>query len=171
MFSVLHSAKSSLIDQISVGELPLDTAKLEYRLSRIFKTTSHWNAILLMDEADVFLEQRSPENLARNGLVSVFLRKLEYYEGIIFLTTNRISQFDKAILSRTHLILRYDDLTKEARKQVWGNFLSRVITSSGKAHITNKELDRLASNKFNGRQVSYFKESPAFVSLRILLFR
>jgi hypothetical protein len=89
----------------------------------------------------------------------------------MFLTTNRVSQFDEAILSRTHLMLRYDNLTKEERKQVWGNFLSRAITSFGKAHITNKELDRLASNKFNGRQVSYFKESPAFVLLRVLLFR
>jgi SpoVK/Ycf46/Vps4 family AAA+-type ATPase len=133
--------------------LPLEPAKLEYQLSRIFKTANHWNAILLLDEADVFLERRSPENLARNGLVSVFLRKLEYYEGIMFLTTNRVSQFDEAILSRTHLMLRYDDLTKEARKQVWGNFLSRAITSFGKAQITDKELDQLASNKFNGRQV------------------
>jgi SpoVK/Ycf46/Vps4 family AAA+-type ATPase len=133
--------------------LPLEAAKLEYQLSRIFKTANHWNAILLLDEADVFLERRSPESLARNGLVSVFLRKLEYYEGIMFLTTNRVSHFDEAILSRTHLMLRYDDLTKEARKQVWGNFLSRAINSSGKAHVTDKELDQLASNKFNGRQV------------------
>ncbi len=121
--------------------MPLEPAKLEYQLSRIFKTANHWNAILLLDEADVFLERRSPENLARNGLVSVFLRKLEYYEGIMFLTTNRVSQFDEAILSRTHLMLRYDDLTKEGRKQVWGNFLSRAITSLGKAYVTDKELD------------------------------
>ncbi|PVH68430.1 P-loop containing nucleoside triphosphate hydrolase protein [Cadophora sp. DSE1049] len=140
------------IYSISVGELPLEAAKLEYQLSRIFKTANHWNAILLLDEADVFLERRSPENLARNGLVSVFLRKLEYYEGIMFLTTNRVANFDEAILSRTHLMLRYDDLTREARKQVWGNFLSRAIASSGKAHVTDKELDQLASNKFNGRQ-------------------
>ncbi len=34
-----------------------------------------------MDEADVFLEQRSLVNLERNALVSVFLRVLEYYDG------------------------------------------------------------------------------------------
>jgi SpoVK/Ycf46/Vps4 family AAA+-type ATPase len=141
--------------------LPLEPAKLEYQLSRIFKTANHWNAILLLDEADVFLERRSPENLARNGLVSVFLRKLEYYEGIMFLTTNRVSQFDEAILSRTHLMLRYDDLTKEGRKQVWGNFLSRAFTSLGKAHVTDKELDQLASNKFNGRQVRLPQRIPS----------
>jgi hypothetical protein len=171
-FSISHPAKASLTVQISAGELPIEAAKLEGQLSRIFKTTNHWSAILLLDEADVFLERRSPNNLTRNGLVSVFLRKLEYCQGIMFLTTNRVSQFDDAILSRTHLVLRYDDLNNDARKQAWGNFLSRAITSSGEAKVTDEELGQLASNKFNGRQVSYITEYLAFVLLtEIPLFR
>ena len=63
-------------------------------------------------------------------------------------------------------MLRYDDLGKDARKQVWGDFLSRAITSSGEADVTKKELEELASYQFNGRQVSYRTESLAFVSLR-----
>ena len=70
--------------------------------SRIFKTASHWNTILLLDEADVFLERCALNDLTRNGLVSVLLRKLEYYEGILYLTTNRVAQFDEVILSRIH---------------------------------------------------------------------
>ena len=31
----------------------------------------------------------------------------------MFLTTNRMSEFDEAILSRIHLKLKYDDLRKE----------------------------------------------------------
>ena len=147
--------------------MPIEAAKLEVQLSRIFKTASHWNAILLLDEADVFLEQRSPDNLTRNGLVSVFLRKLEYCQGILFLTTNRVSQFDAAILSRIHLMLRYDDLTKHARTQVWRNFLSSAITSSGDADVTDKELEELACYKLNGRQVSYLTSPLAFVSLTV----
>jgi hypothetical protein len=38
---------------------------------------SHWNALLPLDEADVFLEKRSSQDILRNGLVAVFLRKLE----------------------------------------------------------------------------------------------
>jgi SpoVK/Ycf46/Vps4 family AAA+-type ATPase len=133
------------------------------QLTRIFKTASHWNGILLLDEADVFLEKRSLNDLTRNGLVSVFLRKLEYFEGIMFLTTNRVSQFDDAILSRIHLMLRYDDLSKDAKKQVWRDFVSQTTTPSGAADVTNKELGQLASNKFNDRQVSGLPEFPAFV--------
>ncbi|KAG9240325.1 hypothetical protein BJ878DRAFT_389737, partial [Calycina marina] len=44
---------------ISAGELNVEAGKLEVQLSKIFRIASHWNAILLLDEADVFLEQRS----------------------------------------------------------------------------------------------------------------
>ena len=54
------------------------------QLCRIFKTASHRNAIIL-DEADVFLEQRWSENIVPNSLVAVFFRKLEYCQGIFFL--------------------------------------------------------------------------------------
>ena len=59
--------------------------------SRIFKIVNRWNAILLLGEAGVFLQQRTPSDLVRNGLVSVFLYKMEYYKGIVFLTINRVA--------------------------------------------------------------------------------
>jgi SpoVK/Ycf46/Vps4 family AAA+-type ATPase len=127
---------------------------MELQLSQIFKIVSRWGAILLLDEADVFLERRSSQDLVRNGLVSVFLRKLEYCEGIMFLTTNRVSEFDEAILTRVHLMLRFDDLNQVARTTIWGHFLDRARTFKGPAEIKPKELDRLVTVKFNGRQVS-----------------
>ena len=109
----------------------------------------------LLDEADVFLERRSSRDMVRNGLVSVFLRKLEYCEGIIFLTTNRVSQFDDAILSRIHLMLRYDELNRDARRQIWRHFLNRSQASGEEVDIGSKELERLACSKINGRQVRF----------------
>jgi SpoVK/Ycf46/Vps4 family AAA+-type ATPase len=145
-----------LTAQISAGELSTDPAKLEVQLSRIFEIASHWNAILLLDEADVFLEQRSSENIVRNSLVSVFLCKLEYCEGIMFLTTNRVAQFDKAILSRIHVMLRYGDLSKAAGKKIWELFFKTANTSQGPPCISDEELKRLVNSKLNGRQVRDF---------------
>jgi hypothetical protein len=71
----------------------------------------------------------------------------------MFLRTNRVSQFDPAILSKIKLMLRYDDLRKDARKQVWEDFLSQVTTSFGEADVTGKELEELAIHTFNGRLV------------------
>lgn len=44
-----------------------------------------WGAVLLLDEADVFLEKRQHQDVHRNALVSIFLRLLEYFQGILFL--------------------------------------------------------------------------------------
>ncbi|KAF1963459.1 P-loop containing nucleoside triphosphate hydrolase protein [Byssothecium circinans] len=138
---------------ISAGELSNKAGSLEGQLSDIFQIASHWNAILLLDEADVYLERRSSQDLLRNSLVTVFLRKLEYLNGIMFLTTNRVTEFDEAILSRIHLMMRYDELSSYARKQIWGHFLSRSDTSYGPPDILDEELERLVTSKLNGRQI------------------
>ncbi len=126
---------------------------MEVQLSRVFQTANHWNALILLDEADVYLEQRSKQDVARNKLVSVFLRKLEYCDGIMFLTTNRVSNFDDAILSRIHLMLKYHELGVGVRSQIWEHMLHRAHTSKGGAVVTRNEIGRLATTDFNGRQV------------------
>lgn len=74
--------------QVSAGELSFDIAELERRVSQIFQIASRWKALLLFDEADVFVTKRGLHFLERNRFVAIFLRKLEYFEGIQFLTTN-----------------------------------------------------------------------------------
>jgi hypothetical protein len=36
-----------------------------------------WGAVVLIDEADVFLEKRGTVSIQRNAIVSIFLRQLE----------------------------------------------------------------------------------------------
>jgi SpoVK/Ycf46/Vps4 family AAA+-type ATPase len=134
--------------------------KLEEQLSRIFKIASQWNALLLLDEADVFLERRSPSDTSRNGLVTVFLRKLEYFEGILFLTTNRVSEFDDAILSRIHIMLKYNSLSKDERREIWKHFLEKAHTYQGAAEISDQEFGRMVNSQLNGRQVSLWNNLP-----------
>lgn len=45
-------------------------------------------------------------------MLSAFLRVLEYYAGILFLTTNRIGDFDEAFTSRIHISLYYPELSR-----------------------------------------------------------
>ncbi|PSK60389.1 Mitochondrial inner membrane i-AAA protease supercomplex subunit YME1 [Elsinoe australis] len=110
---------------MSAGDVGLDSRHIETRLLDVFEMVTRWNAILLLDEADVFLEERSLHEIERNKLVSIFLRVLEYYEGIMFLTTNRVQTFDAAFQSRIHISLDYPELSIESRKQVWKNFLKQ----------------------------------------------
>lgn len=120
---------------------------------------STWNAVLLIDEADIFLEARSLHDLERNSLVSIFLRVLEYYEGILFLTSNRVATFDAAFKSRIHVPLKYGDLSFESRKRIWANFLKKVGkgVEGGEevlgVDVKEEEIEVLAKAEINGRQI------------------
>ncbi|KAJ5938337.1 hypothetical protein N7466_001471 [Penicillium verhagenii] len=141
---------------ISAGELVVDhgdSNALEQQLETIFKIANHFKAVLLLDEADAFMEQRTSYHDAHNRLVTVFLRKLEYYQGILFLTSNRGIQFDDAILSRIHLITKYEGLSKEFRRGLWSTFLAKARTIQGSAVIEERDLRRLEALELNGREI------------------
>lgn len=50
---------------MSAGDLGLDPRNIETKLNNILEMCTKWSAILLLDEADVFLEQRSLHELER----------------------------------------------------------------------------------------------------------
>ena len=80
---------------VSVAEIGLNASKAEANLEQMFYLASKWEAVLLVDEADVFLEARTGgSDSNRNALVSVLLRVLEYYTGMLvdFLFPNLVEQ-------------------------------------------------------------------------------
>ena len=44
---------------------------------------------------------------------------LEYFEGVLFLTTNRQDQFDEAFRSRIHLTINLPELGPKERQGIW----------------------------------------------------
>ncbi|KAL2876290.1 hypothetical protein SGCOL_008464 [Colletotrichum sp. CLE4] len=135
---------------VSSGDLGTSSSVLDEKLTKTLDLASTWKAVLLIDEADVFLERRSLHDMERNSLVSIFLRTLEYYSGILFMTTNRVRTFDDAFKSRIHVPLKYDDLPCESRLKVWKNFLNNV---EGGVDIDEDGYEKLAEGKLNGRQI------------------
>ena len=65
----------------------------------------------------------------------MFLRELEYYAGILFLTTNRPSVLDEAFKSRIHISLRYPSIDLEATKAMWRNIMNRLEIDNKSAAI------------------------------------
>ncbi|KAK6353479.1 hypothetical protein TWF696_005442 [Orbilia brochopaga] len=138
---------------VSAGSLGTDAVSVEKNLDRILQLCTIWKAVLLLDEADVYLEQRSLHDIQRNALVSIFLRLLEYYHGILFLTSNRVETFDEAIQSRIHIAIRYNDLTPDARAQVWRNFIAKIEGSGTATAVVESDFAELAPLPLNGRQI------------------
>ncbi|KKZ66021.1 hypothetical protein EMCG_08220 [[Emmonsia] crescens] len=116
--------------------------------SSIFKVASHFRAIVLVDQAEVILQGRLVGE-ARNHSVTAFLRDLEYLEGVLFLTANRVNKFDDAILNRIHYKLEYEGLSREFRRALWENFLSNV----GSARLSRDELHKLEGLNVTPREI------------------
>ena len=117
---------------------------------QVMEIAVHWGAILLLDEADVYLERRKSSDLVRNAMAGVFLRQLEYYRGVLFLTTNRDFAFDEAFCSRISIFLCYENLTEIQRNAIWRNILDR----SGMTTIPSEEvIAEFARYEFNGREI------------------
>jgi hypothetical protein len=133
---------------VSMGELGTTPEEMERRLGDVLDLCAGWQALVLMDEADVFLEKRATSDIVRNAMVCVMLRLLEYHNGILFLTTNRVREFDPAFESRVTLALRYSHLDPQAREQVWRNLVARARMSAG-----DVDFSLLAAEELNGRQI------------------
>lgn len=137
---------------VNAGEIGHDADSADETLKTILECCRLWSAVLLLDEADVFLETRGTDSLVRNELVSVFLRRLEYFGGLSFLTTNRPRSIDPAFESRLDLIIPYPDLDKLARRAVWVTFISQLDKSRGH-EVSQADYDKLADHKCNGREI------------------
>jgi hypothetical protein len=153
--SVAEIAEKPLY-RVTCGDIGTEPEEVEKYLESVLNLGKIWGCVVLLDEADVFLEQRSLEDLLRNALVSVFLRVLEYYDGILVLTSNRVGTFDEAFKSRIQLALHYASLGPFQRLKIWENFIVR-LESLGEDMIDfddlKDHLEQLAEHKMNGRQI------------------
>ncbi|KAJ5380254.1 uncharacterized protein N7496_002682 [Penicillium cataractarum] len=134
---------------VTMGELGVTPEDLERRLSDVLELCAEWDALAVLDEADVFLETRSTSDLIRNAMVCVMLRILEYHPGILFLTTNRVRTIDPAFESRITVCLRYEALDHDARMKIWKSQVERLPTHGS----PDFDYSRLAEQPLNGRQI------------------
>lgn len=65
---------------LTSSDIGTDPKRIELILTSRFKTATSWGAVLLIDEADVFMERRSTADLERNSLVAGELLKPHKYE-------------------------------------------------------------------------------------------
>lgn len=132
---------------LEFGEMGTTVEQIENNLQRIFARVVQWRAVLQFDECEIFLAQRG-EDLERSAIVGIFLRMLDYYEGLLFLTTNRPDVLDYAIRSRVMLRLEYPDLDIPARARIW-----QTMFDSAGMKLDGGTFEQLADKSVNGRQI------------------
>lgn len=138
--------------RVTCGDIRIKPAIVEKYLDSVLYIVRTWGYVVLLDEADVFLEDRTLADLERKALVSIFLRVLEYYKGILILTTNRVGMFDEAFKSRVQLAIHFPSLGQEQRLQIWSNFIESM-ESEVNIHGIRKMYTILSMAHLNGRQI------------------
>lgn len=122
---------------IHSGNLGTQADNIRANLEEVFKRSKRWNAVLLLDEADVFVLERS-NNIAQNAVVAEFLRTLEYFDGLLFMTTNRADSIDEAIISRCVAIIDYRAPERDDARVIW-----RVLAEALGVEIEDSLIEEL----------------------------
>ncbi len=131
------------------SQLGTDEEQIEKQLRLVLSRASRWGAILLIDEADVYVHERGSD-IQQNAIVCVFLRVLERYRGVLFLTSNRVTIIDDAIMSRATAWIRYDYPTKEALADLW-----KVLSKQYQMELSPKAIEALIEKfpRVSGRNI------------------
>ncbi|KAI0436388.1 P-loop containing nucleoside triphosphate hydrolase protein [Xylaria telfairii] len=136
---------------VSSGELGLTSTALEYDLTHIMRRALAFKAILLIKDVDLFLQREEYSHFEHYAIIATFLRMLDSYTGILFLTTTHITSLDDAFLSRIHLPIFYEKLSPGLRLDLW---FSLYKDGSHEIRVTKKDFQRLAEYDLNGRQIN-----------------
>jgi hypothetical protein len=134
---------------VQCSQLGTDEEKVEKQLSMVLTRASRWKAILLIDEADVYVHERGTD-IQQNAIVGVFLRVLEHYRGVLFLTSNRATVIDDAIMSRATAWIRYELPTPHELGKIW-----KVLSAQYDMKLDASLIDALVAKfpHISGRNV------------------
>jgi AAA+ superfamily predicted ATPase len=104
--------------RVHSGQLGVTASSVEASLTGILQRAARWDCVLLLDEADVYIRRRD-NDLQHNAIVAEFLRTLEYFNGLLFMTTNRSGDIDDAILSRCIAVIDYQSPATDDARRLW----------------------------------------------------
>ena len=157
---IYSEAMSRPLYSVQCSQLGTDPDGLEKELMIVFARSQRWNSILLLDEADVYVAARG-HDLTQNAIVGVFLRVLEYYNGVLFMTTNRADLVDDAVASRCLARITYQIPTKENQARIWS-----TLAETAGIKLVKAEIDKVVAQfpKLSGRDVKNLLKLGSMVS-------
>lgn len=157
---VYSEAMERPLYSVQCSQLGLTPEELEKELLKTFSRAVRWNAILLLDEADVYVAARG-SNLEQNAIVGVFLRVLEYYQGVMFLTTNRADLVDDAIASRCLARIVYKVPTRDNQRRIW-----RTLADTAGIEMADAEIRKVSEEypSLSGRDVKNLLKLASMVA-------
>ena len=105
------------LESMWMGETPKNVAA-------IFRTAKEEGAVLFFDEADAIAARRSTSvdhgfQRESNSVVSVLLKELETYSGVVIFATNLAANFDPAFERRIRTHVLFEMPGEKERARIW----------------------------------------------------
>jgi len=117
----------------------------EKNIKRLFDEAASEECILLLDEVDSFISSRTKGGTYMDSMlnkdVSLFLRLLENYKGVVILTTNIPDVLDFALTRRISIKMEFLEPDVEMRKKLW-----KILTPEGLPLSSDIDFNELAKN-------------------------
>ena len=134
---------------VQAAQLGINPESIERQFRHILQLGSRWNAVVLLDEADVYIAKRGTD-LQQNSIVASFLRMLEHHTATIFMTTNRAEDVDDAILSRCLARIIYKAPDRDSQKRIW-----RVISGLNGIGLRDADIEEIVRrhDSLSGRDI------------------
>ena len=157
------SLDCSKILSMYVGESEKNVRKIFDTFNNITRDLNK-DAILLLDEADQFLGQRSTMGSSvdkmYNQMQNIFLEQIEKFDGILIATTNLIDNIDAAFSRRFNYKIEFLKPDFAQRVRIWNKLLPReskgfVRGISSRANSRKGDLHKVDSRGKNASVAIY----------------
>ena len=134
---------------VQAAQLGINPDSIERQFRHILQLGSRWNAVVLLDEADVYIARRGTD-LQQNSIVASFLRMLEHHTATIFMTTNRAEDVDDAILSRCLARITYKAPDRDSQRHIW-----QVISGLNGIELRDADIEEIVRrhDSLSGRDI------------------
>ena len=145
---------------IQAAQLGINSARVEENLVRFLARGSRWNAVVLIDEADVYIRSRD-RDMEHNAIVAAFLRVLEYQTSTLFMTTNLADLVDDAIASRCVARIDYNVPDQEQQADIWA-----VMNEVNQTGLSPEEIGQIVQRhpELTGRDIKQLVKLASLVS-------
>lgn len=146
---VYAESEGRALYSVQCSQLGIDPEEVEKQLLIAFKRARRLKAVMLLDEADVYVRARGSD-LTQNAIVGVFLRVMEYQANVLFLTTNRPDDVDDAVMSRCVARIAYRPPSPEDQAKLW-----RVLADGSAINLPDATVKALVKDNpgISGRDV------------------
>ena len=103
----------------------------EKNLEKAFSFAEKNSVVLFFDEADALFGTRSEvhDSIDRyaNNEIAYLLQRIESYDGIVLMATNKKGNIDPAFMRRIRYVVHFDKPDEEIRRQIWQGCLKDTV--------------------------------------------